>query len=121
MRIKRKTLKGGGLKMRKGILLLFALLLLFYSGCAESIRYTEDEIKSFPAEIQDNIRKGEVGLGMTTEQVRYAWGSPDSIKFLDPFEGKPREEWTYSSTGTMGIISSKILLFFDGRLIYIKY
>jgi hypothetical protein len=55
---------------------------------------------------------------MKPEQVRYAWGSPDSIKILDPFEGKAREEWMYSSV--LGVVGTKILLFYDGKLIYIK-
>ncbi len=77
-------------------------------GCVKSIRFTEDEIKNFPANIQDNIRKGEIALGMTKEQVRYAWGAPDSIRILSPIDGKLREEWIYSY---LGIFNTRILLF----------
>jgi len=106
--------------MRKGLLFVLALLFLLQFGCTKSVRYTEEEIKGFPPAVQDNIRKSQVDLGMTQEQVRYAWGSPDSIKFLPPYEGKAREEWTYSATATLGVVSSKILLFIEGKLIYIK-
>lgn len=106
--------------MIKAFLVVLALLFILQIGCTKSVRYTEEEIKSFPVNIQDNIRKGEVNLGMTQEQVRYAWGSPDSIKFLEPYEGKAREEWIYSQTGTLGIVSSKLLFFFEGKLVYIK-
>jgi hypothetical protein len=109
--------------MRKALfLVLIALTLAFISqtGCTKSIRYTEEEIKSFPPNIQENVRKGQIDLGMTQEQVRYSWGSPDSIKFLQPYEGKPREEWIYSQAATLGVVGTKILLFFDGKLIYIK-
>lgn len=109
--------------MRKALfLILLALTLAFISqtGCTKSIRYTEEEIKSFPPNIQENVRKGQIDLGMTQEQVRYSWGSPDSIRFLQPFEGKPREEWIYSHAATLGVVGTKILLFFDGKLIYIK-
>jgi outer membrane protein assembly factor BamE (lipoprotein component of BamABCDE complex) len=106
--------------MRKGLFFVLAFLLLLQIGCTKSVRYTEEEIKSFPPTVQDNIRKGQLDLGMTQQQVRYAWGSPDSIKFLPPYDDKAREEWTYSTTATMGVISNKILLFFDGKLIYIK-
>jgi hypothetical protein len=58
---------------------------------------------------------------MNPQQVRYAWGAPDSIKFLEPMDGKTREEWIYTTTGTMGVVGSRLLLFFDGKLIYIKY
>jgi uncharacterized protein YneF (UPF0154 family) len=106
--------------MKKAFFLVLALLFLLQIGCTKSIRYTEEEIKNFPPEIQDNIRKSEIALGMNPQQVRYAWGSPDSIKFLEPFDGKAREEWIYSKTGTMGVIGEKLLLFLDDKLIYIK-
>jgi uncharacterized protein YneF (UPF0154 family) len=106
--------------MKKCLLFVLAFLFLFGLGCTKSVRYTEEEIKSFPPTVQENIRKGQVDLGMTQQEVRYAWGSPDSIKFLPPYEGKSREEWTYSAQATMGVISNRVLLFLDGRLIYIK-
>jgi outer membrane protein assembly factor BamE (lipoprotein component of BamABCDE complex) len=104
--------------MKKALLLILVLSFLLQVGCTKSIRYTEEEIKAYPANVQDNIRKAQIDLGMKPEQVRYAWGSPDSIKILDPFEGKAREEWMYSSV--LGVVGTKILLFYDGKLIYIK-
>lgn len=106
--------------MKKVLLFVMALLFLLQTGCTKSVRYTEEEIKSFSPNVQEHIRKAQIDLGMTQEQVRYAWGSPDSIKFLEPFEGKPREEWTYSTQATLGVVGNKLLLFFDGKLIYIK-
>lgn len=106
--------------MRKGLFFVLAFLFLLQIGCTKSVRYTEEEIKGFSPTVQDNIRKSQIDLGMTQQQVRYAWGSPDSIKFLPPYEGKAREEWTYSATATLGVVSSKILLFLDGKLLYIK-
>jgi hypothetical protein len=93
------------------------MFLFLQVGCIKSIRFTEEEIKDFSPNIQDHIRKGEIALGMTKEQVRYAWGSPDSIKILLPIDGKAREEWIYSS---FGVIGTRLLLFLDGKLIYIK-
>lgn len=106
--------------MRNALFVTLAFLFLFQIGCAKSIRYTEEEIKSFPANVQEDIRKGQVETGMTQEQVRYAWGSPDSIRLLEPFEGKAREEWVYSHAATLGVVGSKLLVFYDGKLIYIK-
>ncbi len=103
--------------MRKCFSIFFILFLISQIGCVKSIRFTEDEIKDFPANIQDNIRKGEIAIGMTKEQVRYAWGSPDSIRILSPIDGKLREEWIYSY---LGVFNTRILLFLDGKLIYIK-
>ncbi|MBE0425523.1 MAG: hypothetical protein IBX72_02610 [Nitrospirae bacterium] len=103
--------------MKKYLILFFVLFFLLQIGCTKSIRFTEEEIKNFPPNIQDHIRKGEIDLGMTQKEVRYAWGAPDSIKFLPSFEGKTREEWIYSS---MGFVRTRLLLFLDGKLIYIK-
>ena len=110
--------------MKRVSVLLFVLLIVFSvvltTSCTQSIRYTEEEIRNYPQGIQDNIRKGQIDLGMTPEQVRYAWGPPDVVKFLSPYEGKPREEWSYSSKGSLGVVKSNILLFYDRTLIYIK-
>jgi outer membrane protein assembly factor BamE (lipoprotein component of BamABCDE complex) len=103
--------------MKKVVVLIAALLFLSQVGCTKSIRYSEEEIKGFSPAIQEHIKQGEVGLGMTPQQVRYAWGSPDSLKILEPFEGKSREEWIYS---TFGVVETKLLLFFDGKLMYMK-
>jgi hypothetical protein len=86
-------------------------------GCAmeKSVRYTHEEIKDLPPNVQDRIMKGEVMLGMTPREVRYAWGPPESVRFLTPYEGKTREEWTYTR---LGVYETKKLLFLDGRLFY---
>jgi len=102
--------------MKQLILVILAVSFLFGVGCTKSVRYTEEEIQHFPPETQEHIRQGEVKLGMTTQQVRYAWGAPSSIKFLEPTpEGKTREEWVYSK---LGIFGTKLLVFIDGKLIF---
>ncbi|MBM4139898.1 MAG: hypothetical protein FJ242_00160 [Nitrospira sp.] len=103
--------------MKKVVVFIIALLFFSQVGCTKSIRYSEEEIKGFSPAIQEHIKSGEVVLGMIPQQVRYAWGSPDSLKILEPFEGKTREEWIYS---TLGVVETKLLLFFDGKLIYMK-
>ncbi|MCX7987904.1 MAG: hypothetical protein N2647_00480 [Thermodesulfovibrio sp.] len=100
--------------MRKLIMLLLAVLIF---GCAsQGVRYTYDEIKNYPPEIQERIAKGEITLGMTKDQVRYAWGNPSSTRVLTPEKGKQREEWIYSSS--LGLLKSR-LIFIDGKLTYI--
>lgn len=76
------------------------------SGCASSpLRYTAEEIKSYPPEIQENIIREEIVTGMTPHQVRYAWGGPKEDKPVAAQEGKEGkqgnggEEWTYSYLG----------------------
>jgi len=103
--------------MKKIILAILIISLLLGVGCTKSIRYSEEEIRVFPSETQDHIRKGEIMLGMSTQAVRYAWGPPDAVKMLEPYEGKPREEWIYSTLG-LGVYGTRLLLFLDGKLIY---
>lgn len=98
-------------------LALFFLLLIFLVSCATPARYSYEEIKHFPLDVQEWIMKGEVAIGMTPQQVRYAWGSPSSIKPLPPIDGKSREEWVYT---TMGILGTRIILFIDGKVAYIS-
>lgn len=106
--------------MRKVAIIVALSLCVMLIGCTKSVRYTEDEIKGYPANIQELIRKGTVDFGMTKDQVRYAWGAPDSIKILEPFEGKSREEWIYTQPASMGVLGTKILFFYDGKLLYVK-
>ncbi|HYA31208.1 MAG TPA: hypothetical protein VED67_00505 [Thermodesulfovibrionales bacterium] len=95
------------------VVLLSSFALWFLSGCTTAVRYSPEEIKDYPPDIQEEIRQGNVSAGMTTQQVRYAWGAPATVNILAPSqEGKPREEWIYSSS----ILVTKRLLFVDGKL-----
>ncbi|MBI4691463.1 MAG: hypothetical protein HY754_14525 [Nitrospirae bacterium] len=85
---------------------------LLFFGCIQSARYSPDEIKGFTPETQEHIKLGEVVTGMTTLQVRYAWGSPESINILKPIDDKYREEWVYSK---IGIFKTR-LIFIEGKL-----
>ncbi len=92
------------------------VIAVFLGGCASTARYSTDEIKDYPPQIQEKIAKGEVMPGMTPRQVRYAWGSPNEVKTLEKEDGKQREEWVYSSD--LGVFKTR-LTFIDGKLIYI--
>jgi hypothetical protein len=92
---------------------LTALALSALLGCASTVRYSPDEIKGYPPEIQEQIQQGNVVVGMTPQQVRYAWGSPTTVNVLAPAQdGKLREEWLYSQS----IFVQRRLLFVDGKL-----
>ncbi|MCL4537277.1 MAG: hypothetical protein M1610_06785 [Nitrospirae bacterium] len=95
---------------------LFTVAVLLVGCASSSVRFTQDEIKDYPLDIQERIIKGEVAPGMTQQQVRYAWGNPDSVKKLEPENGKPKEEWIYSSV--LGAFKTR-LIFIDGKLTYI--
>ncbi len=100
--------------MIRTFLLTLAISALFVLGCGSSqIRFTQDEIKDYPVDMQEHIIKGEVVPGMTPTQVRYAWGSPDEVKLSNTPEGKPQEQWVYSSH--VGIFKTR-LTFIEGKL-----
>jgi hypothetical protein len=100
--------------MKRAIFMVLALLLFLGLGCTKSVRYSEDEIRGFPIDVQERIRNGEISLGMTQSQVRYAWGSPDSVIVLAPSEdGKNREEWVYGKF--VGVFKTRVI-FTDGKI-----
>jgi len=81
--------------MRK---ILFGLGLLALASCAGGgLRYTYVEIESYPEQLQESIRRGEVMVGMTPIQVRYALGAPERSRTFSPEAGRIREEWKYLS------------------------
>ena len=92
---------------------LFIVLLITQYGCIESARYSPDEIKDFPPEMQEHIKQREIVTGMTMQQVRYSWSAPAAIRVIKPSEdGKYREEWIYKR---MGVFRTR-LIFTDGKL-----
>jgi hypothetical protein len=100
--------------MKKAIFLVLSLLVLLGAGCTKSVRYSEDEIRGFPIDVQEHIRNGAVTLGMTQTQARYAWGAPDSVIVLVPTEdGKNREEWVYGKF--VGVFKTRVI-FTDGKI-----
>lgn len=97
--------------MKKLFVLLFCLSLL---ACSKQIRYTPEEIRGFPPDIQEKIVKEQVSNGMTYQQVRYSWGPPSEvIKMPSSKDGKELQHWTYSSRLGLCKIS---LIFVDGKV-----
>ncbi len=92
------------------------VMAVFLGGCASTARYSNEEIKDYPIQVQEKIAKGEIMPGMTPQQVRYSWGSPSEVKTLEEENGKQREEWVYSSD--LGVFKTR-LTFIGGKLIYI--
>ncbi|MFQ3573096.1 MAG: hypothetical protein SNJ53_00515 [Thermodesulfovibrionales bacterium] len=75
------------------------------------IRFTKEEIKAYPPEIQQMIINAQVSTGMTPHQVRNAWGSPEGVSSYKHGE-KNVEEWTYSSSALCRLS----LIFLDGKV-----
>ena len=99
--------------MKKSVLWLLLIILVAVFGCAKSVRYSQDEIKDYPPQIQEYIKNSQVAVGMTKQQVRYSWGGPHAVNVLAPSgDGKERVEWIY---GKMAFFKSR-LIFTDDRL-----
>ena len=97
------------------IVLIALLVVAFLIGCTKEVRYSPEEIKDFPPEVQEQIRSGTIAFGMTPQQVRFTWGNPSAVNVLAPSpDGKPREEWLYYK---VGMVLDKRLLFVDGKLV----
>jgi hypothetical protein len=95
-------------------LIIFMLAACVLVACAPTVRYSFSEIEKYPPQIQELIKKGEVALGMTEQQVRYAWGAPNKVivKGADD-QGRFIEEWIYAPARVFG----KKVVFADGKLI----
>lgn len=91
---------------------LLLLTVILAAACATPARYSPEEIQGYSPAVQEHIKNKEVSLGMTMTQVRYAWGGPDSIRVMEPEDGKERVQWTYKKL----IFSKTRLIFTDGRL-----
>jgi len=100
------------MKVKEIGLSLLLLTVVLAAGCATPARYSAEEIQGYPPEVQEHIKNKEVSLGMTMTQVRYAWGGPDSIRVMEPEEGKQRVQWTYKKM----FFSKTRLIFTDDRL-----
>jgi len=101
--------------MKKALFFALFLTLSLWTllGCTTTVRYSPEEIKGYPPAVQEQIQQGNVVVGMTPQQVRYAWGPPTTANVMAPTQdGKMREEWLYSS----GIFVQRRLLFVDGKL-----
>lgn len=98
--------------IRLSLFLGVLIVSFFAAGCAAPSRYTPEEIQNYPQAIQEHIKEKEVSLGMTMTQVRYAWGGPDSVRVMEPQDGKKRTQWTYKK-----FLFSKVrLIFTEGKL-----
>ncbi|MDA8388773.1 MAG: hypothetical protein M0Z58_08960 [Nitrospiraceae bacterium] len=105
---------------KRGFFLRFSCAAAFIAavalaGCATPrARYSPSEISGYPPNIQKLIQQGTVEMGMTPDQVRFAWGAPSYITVLPPAsDGQPRERWTYKEVlGT----ASTMLLFTGGKV-----
>ncbi|MDA8155041.1 MAG: hypothetical protein M0Z52_01095 [Actinomycetota bacterium] len=98
--------------MNKAIAAAALVAAIFLAGCQTEVRYSPSEISRYPADVQAHIRAGEVTMGMTPDEVRFAWGSPSDINVQTPAaNGDMREQWIYKD-----IASSTTLQFTAGKV-----
>lgn len=99
--------------MNRITICIVLISIMFAAGCARSVRYSQDEIKDYPSDIQEHIKNNEITTGMTKAQVRYSWGGPHDVKILSPgVGGKERVEWVYKK---FTVFKSR-LIFTDDKL-----
>lgn len=80
--------------MRALALCLAAALLAACSSVDTRIKKHQAEFDSYPPEIQQKIRAGQVDPGFTFNQVEMALGAPDRT-YTESSPGKEREIWSY--------------------------
>lgn len=79
-------------------LCLLLISAVIFAGCASSpssrIKKNQALFDSYPADVQEAIRKGEVRVGFTSEQTRFALGEPDQVVTRTSDAGES-QAWIY--------------------------
>jgi hypothetical protein len=71
-----------------------SIALMACSTTGSRIRSQQELFDSYPAEVQQNIRKGEIDVGYSQEMVEMALGKPDRKVEMQTEDGIT-EVWTY--------------------------
>ncbi len=93
-------------------LLLAAAAVLVISCIGDGVRYSPYELQVFPHDVQEQIKNGEVALGMSQQAVRFSWGAPKAVVIKDKITDAYTEEWIYTR---LRVFATK-LVFSDGKL-----
>jgi len=76
-----------------------AAVLLLAAGCtstpAERIPSHQAAFNSWPADVQNAVSHGQIGMGFLPEMVVVALGQPDSVYTSATATGAPVEIWAY--------------------------
>lgn len=70
------------------------------AGCATPDRRIQQNLslfQSYPADIQEKIRKGDIALGFTQDMVHMSLGRPNHVFNRETMAGKT-EVWAYTDT-----------------------
>ncbi|MCW8943412.1 MAG: hypothetical protein OQL27_01490 [Sedimenticola sp.] len=80
----------------------FLLIILLLSGCMSAQSLRDERIQAdyalfagFPADVQSQIRLGQIDIGYSKEMVRLAWGLPDQV-FRRTTRARQSVVWSYT-------------------------
>lgn len=79
---------------------LMAVLVAIAAGCSSTASRIDDNqalFNSYPVDVQQQIRAGQVGVGFTPEQVTMALGKPDRA-YTRQTEAGSSEVWAYTES-----------------------
>ncbi|MDQ7787586.1 MAG: hypothetical protein RDU01_08250 [Thermodesulfovibrionales bacterium] len=115
------------MSQKPGVVYIFLLLLLL-AGCdyMQKKALMQDRYPSYPVDIQQAVKKGQIVEGMHQEQVFLALG-PTVCKTTGYYGGKPVDIWSYvkhqqpvaeSYAGTYDCLKADFKVYFEnGRVI----
>ncbi|MEJ1342766.1 MAG: hypothetical protein RPU64_15090 [Candidatus Sedimenticola sp. (ex Thyasira tokunagai)] len=86
------------------LLALWLLAILLLTGCMSlqeirdrRITNEQEVFNSFPADVQANIRQGQIDIGYNQSMVQLAWGAPSQV-MTRRVKGKVTKIWIYTKT-----------------------
>ncbi len=85
-------------------LALWILAILLLTGCTsvqeirdQRISEQQEMFNTLPADVQANIRQGQIDIGFSRRMVLLAWGAPDKV-LTRRVKGKTTKVWIYTKT-----------------------
>ncbi|MBN1268577.1 MAG: hypothetical protein JXB04_03240 [Kiritimatiellae bacterium] len=85
--------------LKTGLLILAAVVLAGCSTPDYRIKQNPDLYNSFPPEVQERVRGGNIGIGYTRDMVFIALGKPNREYVRTTADGTT-EVWSYTDTTT---------------------
>ncbi|MDP8236245.1 MAG: hypothetical protein P9M08_07660 [Candidatus Erginobacter occultus] len=105
------------MKMNRTTIILTTLLIL--AGCATTAQRRQNYVNDHPdlsPAIAEAVIEGKIMEGMTTEDVRAAWGEPER-ETLAVTDGGDQETWSYSTPVGRFNDGTVILIFTNQKLV----
>jgi Copper amine oxidase N-terminal domain. len=80
-----------------------------FADSSSFLNYDPYKKYNWSASVWQQIKAGQVSLGMTKEQVNLSWGSP-SNKSVSSANGKTIEVWVYSNFDSVSFVNGKVTM-----------